>query len=221
MLTLKEKLCLHRVSNRLTESAEYRDLKSVIQTEGQAGEASQEELEAVIKAVIKTHQGKMPSKDLIIKWIRGYKSEGFLDLDKQELSKKARLQNVLERMKLIDCRQALGCHLNVKTVPEADRLEEKQLYKQIFETEMQVSIDDAKSLKTIEENFENEWMTTEKKQPPNRDTVQHEYSQADHDKRESYKILINGEEEEDKQNKSIYEINKIERALFRSRSKDD
>jgi len=197
-----------------------------------AASVDREKTESALKSSIRAHNGKLPQAGTLLKWVKADQENqgGLQNLSRKSLISRVKRQNILEKAKLIDCRRLLQCELYLpKLIGQNDRLDERSLYKEIFEVEMQVSKDEeCKSLKTIEENIENEF-TTEKK-PQHRELIldnpTHKFVSEKHkieaapstDHLQS--VYSPEEEDEEGQSRSIYEISKIERALFRSKSKE-
>jgi len=130
-------------------------------------------------------------------------------------------QSLLEKHRMLDIRKVLNCQLNFqgRIVGHSTNCE-KALYKEVFGSELQLSNEDGGvNLGVIEENCD-EVFTTEKKKT-SKDFCFDNFSSKKLEKPEVFTITVTPENENREAAKvSTQEIHKIERALFRSKSKD-
>lgn len=180
-------------------------------------------LEATLLKVAK-QAAKKPSAAALLRWLRDDRLEVFdeFDYDKEAIAQKVQKQSLLEKHRMLDIRKVLNCQLNFQgRLAGPSPSTEKALYKEVFGSELQLSNEDGgENLGVIEEHCDDVF-TTEKKRQPGREFCFDSLSAKKPAQAEVVVVTATPENEQQEAAKvSTQEIHKIERALFRSKSKD-
>lgn len=182
-----------------------------------------EDQENHLREVVKTHKGKNPTTGLVAKWVKANKINGLLeDTDQGVLERRVKAQWMLEKYKLIDCKKLINAALPMKFTLENKAKEERDLFKEIFHENMVESQEMSTKLEELNQEIENELILSDKKRPVQREMV--ETRPVPIMTKFSDPTVINFNDcyqvYQTQEDKRPYEIEKLERALFRSPAKE-